>query len=159
MPKSCPVTSWQMTLNLNAFNLHLHSVVRTHPFRLQMVSSSSSDCVLSGDELWGGRIERGRKDVYIGQSLGSIDDPSVEFPLFLVSIGRYCSHSPDAAGLRPLTVMEYVPGRNFRASKSCNLLVSMYRSSIICCTGIFESVKVLFQGRCQERQMDEGGKI
>ena len=41
-----------------------------------------------------------------------------------------------ANGMTLLTVMEYVPGWNLRASKTCNLLVSMYRSSIICCTSI-----------------------
>lgn len=75
---------------------------------------------------------------YLTQGFRSIDNPSIKFPL------RQMSKELENA-LRILngderTVAVYVPGQNLDASKACNLILSMYRSCMICCPGMIRKL-------------------
>lgn len=57
-----------------------------------------------------------------------------------------CQHNLKTPCVRPQTehtVAVYVPGRNLDASKACSLILSMYRSCMICCPGMMQVVPSL----------------
>ena len=61
------------------------------------------------------------------------------------------SNTPCARPGLERTVAVYVPERNLEASKACNLVLSMYRSCIICCPGMMRRLVlrvVLAWARC-----------
>ena len=56
------------------------------------------------------------------------------------------------------TLAVYVPARNLDASKACNLALSMYRSCIICCSGMMRRL-VIGSGLGRREEWDKSQPI